>query len=102
MPTKIVPCLSTAPRSHRNLLSWSPANPSKQVVPRSFDGERRFEQNPFRNWGHFANSLLEPALGGLVRQAHREIVGRKLAANIGGENLAPRCAPDSLRECIII
>src|SRR5882724_874494 len=81
---------------------WSPASPSQQVVPGDFDGKRRIGHNPFRDYRHFANSLLESALGGLVRLAHLEVVRHKFFADIDGKNLRPRLAPDALGKHAII
>src|SRR5882724_6382721 len=81
---------------------WSPASPSQQVVPGGFDGKRRISHNLFRDYRHFANSLLESALGGLVRLAHLEFVRHKFFADIDGKNLGPRPAPDALGKHAII
>jgi hypothetical protein len=80
----------------------SPAIPSLHVVPRRFDGNRRIGHNLFRDYRHFANSLLESALGGLVRWARLEVVRHEFFAHIDGKNLGPRPTPHALRKRITI
>jgi len=74
----------------------------RRLVPKGFDGKLWVQQDLFHNCRHLANGPPESALGGFVRRAHLEVVGRKLLADVGGKNLGPWPAPDVLRKCIII
>jgi hypothetical protein len=95
---QIIPEASAA----SSLCFRSPATPSVQVVPRRFDGKRRIVHNLFRDYRHFANSLLESVFGGLVRLAHLEVVRHEFFADIDGKNLGPWPTPHTLRKHIVI
>src|SRR6184192_1180120 len=84
------------------MCSRSLPSPLHQVVPRGLDGKRRIEHDLFHSFRHFMYGLAEPSLGGLVWLGQIEVVRPKLPANIRGENLCPRCSPDSLCKYIVI
>jgi hypothetical protein len=73
-----------------------------QVVPWSFDGKGRIEQDLLHDCLYFANGTPEPLPDGPAWPAYLEIVGHKLLADVGSKNLGPGFAPDSFCKCIVI